>query len=125
MTDSYSDLPDDGGPLVNVDEPEGDQSKHMLGILDEKWPAWFTYRRQVDMADAADVADVVAELGPDAVLPDDEEGSFYLVYITDRHRNRTTFLLPEGVAAACALVLAAREDATFARRMEFYPGMMP
>lgn len=124
----FTDLPDDvAGPLVNPDEPEGDLSKHMLGILDEKYPRWFTYRRQIDMADADDVGDLCAELGDigEDALPDDKQGSFYLVYVTDRAGNRTTFLLPEGVVSACVLVLAAREDAVFARRLEYFPGMMP
>jgi hypothetical protein len=121
-----TDLPDDG-PLVDPEESEGDLSKHMLGIADAKWPKWFTYRRQIDMADPDDVADLLAELGDvdEGALPDDKEGSFYLTYIIDRNGNRTTLLLPEGLVAACVLVLAAREDAVFARRLEFFPGMMP
>ncbi len=126
----FTDLPEDG-PLVNPagakPEPEGDLSKNLLGILDDKYPAWFTYRRHIDMPDRDDVADLLDELGDvdESGLPEDKQGSFYLVYLTDRAGNRTRFLLPEGVVAACVLVLAAREDALFARRLEYLPGMMP
>lgn len=124
LDDAYDDEFDNGS-LVDPTEPMGTQSKHMLMLATEHFPEMVDYRYPLDMTSPASVDNVRSELGPAAQLPDDPQGLYYFVYVTDRSKNRVPVLIPEGEVRSFVFALALREDAIWARRLAYQPSLLP
>lgn len=124
MTDP-DDARDDDVPLVDPSQRMRDQSIQMLMLLSNRFPNAVTYRYPLDMSSEQSVENVKSELGPAAVMPDDPNGLYYFVYITDRAGNRLPILIPEGEVRFAMLAIAVREDAVWARTIAWYPWLLP
>jgi hypothetical protein len=64
------------------------------------------------------------ELGADADIPDDD-GVYYLVYVTDADNHRHAVLIPEGEVRAFVLALAVKWDRDAALRLQYMHGTLP
>ncbi len=124
MTDPR-DAPTHTPAVVDSTEPMRDQSVHIFRLMSQKFPNVVRFRYPLDMSSPASVSNVKAELGPDAAMPDDENGYYYFGYITDRHGNSVPVLIPEGEVRGAMFAIAVREDAHWARNVAYFPWMMP
>lgn len=106
------DLPIDTSRSMNQQSVAVLTAAHRDGLLVYRW--W------TDMADPAHLERLRQQLGPDAELPDDPNGIYYLVTVVDRSGHRTSVLLAEGEARPFVLALALGRDIRSARQRYLY-----
>lgn len=107
---------------IDPSEPMATQSRQALMIAHDA--GWLTYRQPVDMRHDDQVQQLRDELGPDAELPNDD-GSYYLIYVTAADRRRFPLLIPEGEARAVVFAIAAARSPQDAVRVRYRHGMLP
>lgn len=109
--------------------PTAEQSKIAgMTAVDENIAAAF---RPFDLSNPMQIAALRDELGPKALLPEDD-GVHYLLWVeTDERdeetgeRKRLPLIIPEGYVAAVALGLGARDSISSAQKFCTHRGLLP
>ncbi len=112
-------------PALPIDsaQPMSTQSVHALMIAEEL--GLLEYRMPIDMTEPAKVKVMLGELGNDMAMPEDPNGTYYLVYVRDGNGFRNPVLLAEGEPRVFVAGLAARAGRDVLQRVQYRWSILP